>query len=137
MSQAPLTGRCLCGGVRFEVTSPPGDATYCHCTRCQRRTGGATSAQAMLAPGSFRILEGAELVREYAPPTGFLKAFCSACGSALYSRNPASDEPGSVRLGALDPGHGIRPQLRQFVAYAAAWEDVPDDGLPRHEERRP
>jgi hypothetical protein len=31
-----------------------------------------------------------------------------------------------------DPG--IRPQVRQFVAYAAAWEPIPDDGLPRHPE---
>ena len=41
----------------------------------------------------------------------------------------------SVRLGAFDGDPGIRPSLRQFVAYAASWEDIPDDGLPRHAER--
>ena len=27
--------------------------------------------------------------------------------------------------------------MRQFVAYAAPWEAIPDDGLPRHPERAP
>ena len=42
-----------------------------------------------------------------------------------------------VRLGLFDEDPGIRPQLRQFVAYAAPWEPIPDDGLPRYPERRP
>ncbi len=43
----------------------------------------------------------------------------------------------SVRLGAFDRDPGIRPQYRQFVAYAAPWEPIPEDGLPRHAERMP
>ncbi len=42
----------------------------------------------------------------------------------------------SVRLGAFDGDPGIRPQNRQFVDYAAAWEPLPDDGLPRFPESR-
>ncbi len=37
-------------------------------------------------------------------------------------------------MGAFDADPGIRPGLRQFTAYAAAWEPIPDDGLPRHAE---
>jgi hypothetical protein len=40
----------------------------------------------------------------------------------------------SIRLGAFDSDPGIRPSLRQFVAYAASWEAIPDDELPRHPE---
>ena len=139
MADAPITGGCLCGGVRFEIDAPLGPASYCHCTRCQRRTGTAASPQARLEPGSMRITAGADLVREYQPPDGFAKAFCSNCGSALFSRDPAQPEPFSVRLGVLDGDPGVRPSYRQFVAYAAPWEPIPDDGLPRHEEsgRRP
>ena len=43
-----MTGRCLCGRVRFELTEPPGAWGYCHCTRCQRRTGTAASAHAAI-----------------------------------------------------------------------------------------
>jgi hypothetical protein len=43
----------------------------------------------------------------------------------------------SVRLGVIDRDPGIRPQWRQFVAYAAPWEPIPDDGLPRYDEGKP
>ena len=36
--ESPLTGHCLCGGVRIEVTAPFAGSGYCHCTHCQRRT---------------------------------------------------------------------------------------------------
>ena len=135
--ETPLTGSCLCGGVRFEVTAPPLEAGYCHCTRCQHRTGTATANSARLEPGSFRIVSGEELVRVYRPEDGFEKGFCSACGSALFSRDP--DDHGRVlaRMGAFDSDPGVRPAYRQFVAYAASWEPIPDDSLPRFPERRP
>ena len=66
-----------------------------------------------------------------------MKEFCSACGSALWSRDRENPDAVSVRFGAFDGDSGIRPSLRQFVADAAAWEPIPDDGLPRYEGRRP
>jgi hypothetical protein len=131
------TGGCLCGGVRFVLDAPPTVASYCHCTRCQRRTGTAASVQARVVPGSFRIVEGEELVEIFRPPAGFEKAFCRTCGSHLFSRNPNDHSQQSVRLGAFDSDPGIRPSYRQFVDYAAPWEEIPDDGLPRYPEARP
>jgi hypothetical protein len=137
MSALPLTGGCLCGGVRYEIDAPLVSASYCHCTRCQRRTGTAASAQARVAPGSLRVVAGAELVQEWVPGgDGWPKCFCSTCGSALWSRSPTEADIFSVRLGTFDADPGIRPQWHQFVAYAAPWEALPDDGLPRHAERR-
>ena len=136
-SELPLTGGCLCGGVRFEVTEPPLFASYCHCTRCQRRTGTGASAQARIVPGSLRLLEGDDLIDVYRPPDGFGKAFCSSCGSALWSVDPTDGTISSVRLGAFDGDTGVRPSYRQFTAYAAAWQPIPDDGLPRYPESRP
>ena len=136
MADLPLTGGCLCGGVRYEVTAPPLSVGYCHCTRCQRRTGTAASAQARLAPGSFRITRGEELVREYAPPDGFHKCFCSNCGGALWSKDPEAGEVMSVRLGTFDGDPSLRPTFRTFVTYAAAWEPIPDDELERYPEGR-
>lgn len=138
MTDLPLTGGCLCGGVRYEVTAPLVSASYCHCTRCRRRTGTAASVQARVAPGSLTVVQGSELVRDWTPSDGgWPKCFCSACGGALWSRSPAGDGVFSVRLGTFDDDPGIRPQYRQFVAYAAPWEPIPDDGLPRYEERAP
>jgi hypothetical protein len=133
----PLTGACGCGAVRFEIDAALMSASYCHCTRCQRRTGTAASANARMQPGSLRIVAGEDRVKTWAPESGFEKLFCGDCGSALFSRNPDDGSPIGVRLGALDGDPGVRPQWHQFVAYAAPWEPLPDDGLPRYPEQRP
>jgi len=136
VSELPLTGGCLCGAVRFEVTEPLVSSGYCHCTRCQRRTGTAASPGARIAPGSLRVLAGEEHIKAYEPEDGFAKVFCSACGSALWSRSQEDPDVFSIRLGAFDDDPGIRPTYRQFVAYAAPWEPIPDDGLERIPESR-
>ena len=134
MAILPLTGGCGCGAVRYAVNAPLVSASYCHCTRCQRRTGTAASAQGRVEPGSFEIVAGEEHLRSWAPEGGFEKVFCGLCGSALWAESPTDPEVKGVRLGALDGDPGIRPSYRQFVAYAAPWEPIPDDGLPRHPE---
>ena len=127
----------MCGGVRYEVSAPPDQVGCCHCTRCQRRTGGGASISARLRPGSFTIVEGAERVGVFAPEEGFEKAFCSECGSALFSRDPHDHDIIGVRMGTFDGDPGVTASYRQYVAYAAPWEPIPDDGLPRHPEHRP
>jgi len=137
MAELPLTGGCMCGGVRFEVTELPIEAVYCHCTRCQRRSGTGASVSARLVPGSLHVTKGAELIKAYEPPDGFHKLFCSACGSALMAQHPEDLDVVFVRMGVFDSDPGVRPSYHQYVAYAAAWEPIPDDGLERFPERRP
>ena len=136
MTEFPLTGGCNCGAVRFEVTAPLVKASYCHCKRCQRRTGTAVSASAHPAEGTFRIVAGEEVLRCWKPEVGGEKWFCSVCGSHIYARNQTHADPIGIRLGAFDDDPGIRPSVRQFVRYAAPWEAIPDDGLARHPESR-
>jgi hypothetical protein len=137
MSDLPLTGGCLCGGVRFELTEAPIRASYCHCTRCQRRTGTASSPNARVNGDAFTITQGEELVNSWRHPDGgFAKAFCANCGAHLFSVNPEDRSQMGIRLSAFDGDPGVRPSYRQFVAYAASWEPIPDDGLERFPESR-
>jgi hypothetical protein len=135
--ELPLTGRCNCGAVTYEVHGPLLTAGYCHCTRCQRRTGTAASASAKPALGAFRIVAGEDRLRSWAPDDGFEKWFCGDCGSAMFSRDPDNHDAVGVRMGTFDGDPGIRPGYHQFVADAAPWEPIPDDGLPRHPARAP
>ncbi len=138
MTYPSLTGGCLCGGVRFELSEPAPIAGYCHCTRCQKRTGAAVSAQTQIDGGTFRLVQGEELVKMWRHPDGgFEKGFCGECGAHLFSRNPDDPSQMSVRMSAFDGDPGVRPSFRAYVAYAAAWEPIPDDGLERFNEGRP
>jgi hypothetical protein len=137
MTDPVLTGGCGCGAVRFTASEPPRDAVYCHCTRCQARTGTAAQASARMAPGTVTITEGAEHLRDWTLEDGLSKSFCELCGSHLFARAPDTGEVAAVRMAAFDGDPGVRPSARQFVADAAPWEPMPDDGLARYPERAP
>ncbi|MBV8999344.1 MAG: GFA family protein [Solirubrobacterales bacterium] len=136
MSELPLTGGCNCGAVRYEVTEPLLSASYCHCRRCQHRTGAAASPNAHPAPGSFRITAGQDELRVWQPEGGGEKWFCGHCGSSIYAHNPRHPDSIGIRMGTFDHDPGIKPSARQFVTYAARWEPIPNDGLARHPESR-
>ena len=133
--EQPLTGQCACGTVRFEVTKPFDTAGYCHCKRCQRRTGALWALNGAVSGEHFAITEGEDKVRAWKPPDGLPKAYCGECGGHVFGGTLG----GSfivVRLGAVDGDPGIRPEWHQFVSSAPDWEPLPDDGLPRFAERR-
>jgi hypothetical protein len=128
-----MTGQCACGAVEFEVTERFVTAGYCHCKRCQRRSGALWSINAMVPADGFRIVRGQEHVHVWEPETGIPKGFCELCGGQLYS--DGGDHIG-VRLGLLDGDPGIRPEWHQWLESAPDWDPVPDDGLKRFQRLR-
>lgn len=127
----PISGGCLCGGVRFEVHGRFLRAGHCHCSRCRRHSGAAMCTQGRVRREDFRLVRGAELVRAYRTPGYSTKAFCSVCGSSLFGGTWPDGPEVSIRLGAIDGDPGIRPQVHAFVDSRAPWDEITDD-LPRY-----
>jgi hypothetical protein len=128
-----MNGRCLCGGVTFEVTEPFQRVSQCHCTSCKKISGsiGTTSGRARTA--SIRILSGEELLTTYQPDEGSAKTFCSRCGSNLFGGGWPESEYSSVRLPAIEPPVEQKPTMHIYVRSVAPWETLPDDGAERFE----
>ena len=127
-----IQGGCLCGAVRFELTAPPTACGYCHCTRCQKRTGTGSSIAAAVDGRAVRILAGEDRIGGWQPPDdGMEKCFCRDCGAHVFARHRTDSARMGIRLAAFDHDPGVRPSYRQFVAYAVPWEPIPDDGLER------
>jgi hypothetical protein len=131
-----LTGSCLCGGVRFEVTEPFERITACHCTSCKKLSGGAGTVSGRARSDAIRIAEGRELVRTYQPAEGSAKTFCSECGSNLFGGGWPESEFSSVRLTGLDEPYEGQVGSHIFVRSVAPWETLPDDGAERFEGPR-
>jgi hypothetical protein len=130
-----LTGGCLCGEVRFEITSPLGPVIRCHCTMCRRAIGSAFATNASVRSSDFRVVRGAEVVSEYASSPGSGRAFCSRCGSPVYGRIAALDLI-RVRLGSLDDDPGVRPIADIWVGSKAPWFPIADS-LEQFDEEPP
>jgi hypothetical protein len=131
----PLEGSCLCGGVRFEVSEPFAYTTHCHCEFCKRISGGYGTVSGRVPTSAIRVLQGAELLHSYTPEGGSAKTFCSTCGSNLFGGGWPESESTSVRLATFGLEFDRKPQAHTFVRSVAAWEILPDDGLPRYEIR--
>lgn len=128
----PRSASCLCGSVRIEITGKVGPLVYCHCTMCQRASGTAFSANVDVRRRYWKILDGADRIREFESSPGIFRAFCSRCGSPLYSRRDANPEIFRIRLGQLNADPGRRSLAHFWVGSQVPWFEITDE-LPRFE----
>lgn len=126
-------GGCVCGAVRFEVTPPFKAFQYCHCSRCQKKTGSAHVANIFVAVDQFRWQSGEDRVQRFELPEAkyWCSAFCTTCGSSMpwLSRTKTSM---IVPAGALDEDPKERPTQSVYFASRAPWY-VPPSELPAHD----
>jgi hypothetical protein len=60
------------------------------------------------------------------------RGFCGECGSSLFWDAPGR-ETISIAAGTLEGPTGLSVASHWYVAQAADYYEIPDDGLPRHE----
>lgn len=138
MVDAPdtVTGSCLCGTVRFEITGRIGPVVYCHCSQCRKANGTAFAANANVRQTNMAFLSGRDRVNEYESSPGKYRAFCSRCGSPIYSRTTSDSDHLRVRLGTLNEDPGRRSLAHCWVSSKAPWFDI-TDGLAQFPEGPP
>jgi hypothetical protein len=118
-----VTGRCLCGAVRFELVEPIRDVVVCHCSLC-RRSGTLAGAYTAVERRRLR-LTARETLAWYVDVNGRDRGFCAACGSTLFWSSEG-DSTISVSAGALDGPTGLAVERHIFTSDAADWERAPD-----------
>ena len=127
-----LTGGCLCGAVRYELSQPPVWAHNCHCSRCRKSTGAAFASNLFVPVDALRYTRGEEQLRSFKVPEAerFTHVFCGRCGSSLPFVNPQRGLAG-VPMGSLDGDPGLGPRAHIFVGSKAPWFTI-TDALPQH-----
>lgn len=133
----PLEGGCLCGAVRYRV-SEVFDSGLCHCRTCQRQTGSAALAWAMVPVSAFELLAGAPA--SYRHSGEGVRRFCGTCGVhlyfefapdvVLYSGAPGLPPLVTVNIGTLDDPGALPPRIHEWHESAVSWFET-DDVLPR------
>ena len=137
MSNAPLTGSCFCGGVRYEITGEARRFYHCHCSRCRKATGSGHASNLFLQPATLRWVAGEEQVRAYKVPEAerFTNQFCATCGGRL-PRQPAGSDMVVLPAGSLDVEPPIAPGARIFTGSRARWS-CEGGGIPEFTEYQP
>jgi hypothetical protein len=124
------TGGCACGAVRFEITKDFLGVGSCHCSDCQKASGGGPNHVALAPRDALVVLKGQPKLYRSKADSGatVARAFCGDCGTPLWSI-PDHEPFLPVKLGALDDNDALAPQMQIYVSSAAPWH-VLRDGIP-------
>jgi hypothetical protein len=117
-----VTGRCLCGAVRFEVDGPLRDVSVCHCVECRRWHGGP-GAYTAAAPEALRIAGEVRWIDSPESNTDARRGFCADCGSSLFWDAPDRDHI-SIAAGTLDPPTGRKTIKHIYTSSASDYYEL-------------
>lgn len=129
------TGNCLCGGVAFRIVGALAPIQVCHCRQCRKAQGVPFATNTPVKEEALLFERGQDLITEFQSSAGKFRAFCSQCGSPVYSRH--IDLPGvfRIRAGLINEPLDVRPISHAYVGSKANWWPI-DDDLPRFQENR-
>ncbi|WP_187334772.1 GFA family protein [Novosphingopyxis iocasae] len=126
---------CLCGGVRYDVSGPLDEAALCHCSMCRRATGSAFNVAVPVAEAQLRWIARGTL-REFESSPGKMRAFCSGCGAAVYSRRTAKPGQLRLRIGLIEGLSDLSDVYHIYWADRLSWMDRFGD-LPKNAGEEP
>lgn len=135
---AQIAGGCLCGAIRYTSPAAPVMAAVCHCTHCQKQSGGAFSVNVGIPKGSLQFTSGKTAVFEDKGSSGLpvYRHFCSSCGSPIYSDVVATPKLDWLKAGTLDDTSWVKPVANIWCQSAQSW--VPySEGVPRFPQSPP
>jgi hypothetical protein len=116
-----VTGGCLCGGVRFEVSGKLRDIIACHCEQCRRSSGHFVAATACRR-SAFKLLQQDSL-QWYSAVSGYRRGFCSVCGSSLFFEEVGKERV-SIAAGSLDAPQGLKVAANIYTSEAGDYYTI-------------
>ncbi len=132
-----LTGGCLCGGVRYEISGEPLFSGHCHCKDCQKATGTGHVSVMVFRRTAVKVtgeLKTFAVQADSGQP--FIRNFCPNCGSLIYGESGAGAATINVAAGTLDDPSVFRPQFSIYTRSRQAWDHL-EGGLPEFEAMPP
>ncbi len=129
MSAVPLnlTGGCLCGQFRYEISGAPLAMFECHCRDCQHSSGGPYVPVIYVPKTAFSVVRG-ELSHYWTQSDAGgqnKRGFCATCGARISGGE--NEEAIGIAASSLDDPSAFAPQFHINVGYAQPWDGIPDD----------
>ena len=126
-----IRGSCLCSTVRWSFDGALESMTHCHCEMCRKAHGAPFATYAIGSGEHFRFGQGEDAIAQYESSPGFVRAFCSCCGSVVpypvrgtRDRHPCRSRSTMIRACVL-PTTSTRSGRPRGTPIT--------DSLPRHE----
>ena len=127
-----LSGGCLCGAVRYEVTGEPINSFFCHCRDCQRHFGSAFFPGIRVSMSALRVVQGtlAGYRKVGASGNEITRQFCPTCGSSLFTIPAKMPDSIAISVSTLDDPTVFHPRVHIWAHAEWDWARL-EDGLSR------
>ena len=122
-----LTGGCLCGKIRYELTTDPLMCVACHCKNCQRQAGSALSIIVGVPQGSVNV-EGEVKTYDDTGDSGATvkRQFCDNCGSPVFTQVVHPPGVMFIKAGTLDDTSSLKPSFHCYTKSKQDWVELGD-----------
>jgi hypothetical protein len=123
--------------VRFATDAEPLFTGNCHCTDCQKSTGGPYTP-AMFFPDSAVTVTGAtNSFRSQGDSGKYIeRCFCPNCGSPVVTKLETAPGMVGLKAGTLDDPSLYKPVVDIYVASAPHWNHM-NPSLPKFDKSPP
>ena len=127
----PYSGRCVCGQVSLVAAGKALGTRQCWCRQCQQIAGGGPTNNAIFPADAITITGTLRSAHWQAASGNTLTfSFCPDCGTQIYGQSSARMHLKTLRIGAIDQPHDLRPTMAIWTDDAPDWAII-DPALER------
>ncbi|WP_420397691.1 GFA family protein [Nioella sp.] len=129
---------CLCGAIRLRVEGTPITVMQCHCSDCQKSSGGGPVLIALMRRGDVTLHGGKPEGYSVTGASGgdVRRCFCPRCGTPIYSELGKYPQLLALKAGIWDEDPDLSADCAIWTASAPDWHVIPDD-IPGFPQARP
>ncbi|KAI3331941.1 Mss4-like protein [Xylariaceae sp. AK1471] len=128
------TASCLCGSVKVALNGDPFMTNLCHCSSCQKSTGGAFASIAAYKTEQVTITESEpsvlKMYEDTSPESGEVlkRSFCGKCGGPVRIQRKSRPDTCIVPIGIIDGDKGaFKPKVELFCRSRVDWVGPVED----------
>lgn len=121
-----IEGSCLCGKVRYTYEGEIAEIAMCHCSQCRKAQGSAFATNSPVEDDKLSFT-GIEYIKEFQSSESKVRAFCSNCGSPLYSAKQALPNVKRLRIGTVDSAFVCENKYHIYSTSKAKWHSISDN----------
>jgi len=120
-----MEGGCLCGAVRYCVSSSPFAAEYCHCSICQKNSGAPVVSWMDFHTNELTWTKGKPT--KYKSSEYVTRGFCKECGSSFSFYDTRHPEYITLTIASLDNPNLVKPIYHIYTDSQLKWLTIDDD----------
>jgi hypothetical protein len=118
-----MKGQCFCGSVKYDLTSQPQDAYYCHCRDCQYLSGSAFHVLGIVERGSINLISGKLSAYNHLSKdgSGMTRECCMNCGTPLFVTSTRFADIQMFVVSTLDEPEKVKPTFEIWTTSKVSW----------------